>query len=162
MTAVFLCVLLHCFTPCPFWRKKNKGREERGEKKAFHLLIRWSHQQSIEMCLSLLRQIEWPKKEHRGSKSKESLIWSCEWQYWFAFSFLTGQDGDSESKIMGITTVTTCCFSCLSASFRSFPCSLLPLSAFFFCLWCDISSIAHLFLSKGGRKLLNTLHHTWS
>lgn len=115
MTAVFLCVLLHCFTPCPFWRKK----QSEGGKKTFHLLIRWSYQQSIEMRLSLLQQIEWPKKEHGGSKSKESLIWSCEWQYWFAFSFLTGQDSDSESKVMGSITVTTCCFSGLSSLFLS-------------------------------------------
>lgn len=136
MTAVFLCVLLHCFTPCPFWRKKQR---EGGKKNPFHLLIRWSHQQSIEMRLSLLRRIEWPKKEHGGSKSKEGLIWSCEWQYWFAFSFFDRQDSDSESKVMGTRTVTTCCFSLLSS----------VCSCFFSRLWCDIFSIAHLLLSRG-------------
>lgn len=134
MTAVFLCVLLHCFTPCPFWRKKKKHKEEIEKTTTFYLLIRWSHQLSIEMRLSPLRQIEWPKKEHGGSKSKRSLIWSCEWQYWFAFSFLTGKDGDSESEVMATITVTTGCFSCFCGPLSSLCSMSLSIC---FCLQCD-------------------------
>lgn len=98
---------------------KKEQRDVEKKKKTFHLLIRWSHQQSIEMRLSLLRHIEWPTKEHRGSKSKESLIWSCEWQYWFAFAFLTGWNSESEPKVMETITVTTCCLSCLPSVLHS-------------------------------------------
>lgn len=111
-----------CFAPLLHFfpileKRKNKGTLRK--KKTFHLLIRWSHQQSIEMRLSLLRHIEWPTKEHRGSKSKESLIWSCEWQYWFAFAFLTGWNSESEPKVMETITVTTCCLSCLPSVLHS-------------------------------------------
>lgn len=136
-----------CFAPLlhslPILGSKTKG----GWKKPFHLLIRWSHQQSIVMRLSLLQRIEWPKKEQAGSKSKEVLIWSCEWQYWFAFSFLTGQDGDSVSRVMATITVTTFCFSCVSSVFHLLVCVCIWL----FCCGVDVFSIAHLVLQEEER-----------
>lgn len=128
MTVVFLYVLLHCFTACPFWRKKQKGEAGRS------LLACWSHQQSIELRLSPSWQTEWAKRNPDRMKARVG-------------PFEVGNDvTDSSFTLWQDVTETQRYSNCHNVLVLSYLCLSIP-----FLLACTVCGvITHLLMPRQG------------